>query len=111
MRALKINSTGGNMKNLQMIRSVKNSTFWNITIIKPPNILIYTLEFDLISWSDSYVSPYPRTIQWGGIINSTNTGYTLINSSILAAPYMFIGLGFFQAINDSSTLNYQINGS
>lgn len=84
LRGLSLNSTGGNMKNLQVLKNMHNDTYWNITIVKPANILIYFIEFDLIAMSTNFVENGTKTMQWIGSINSTSSGYTLTNTSIIS---------------------------
>lgn len=95
LRGMSLNSTGGNMKNMQLIKTIQNETFWNLTVVKPANILVNYLEFDLIAVSTNFVENYTRTMQWIGSINSTRSGYTITNTSILGQPMMFMGLSFF----------------
>lgn len=95
LRGMKLNSTGGNVKNIQLIKTMHNDTYWNITVVKPENIVISFLEFDLIAVSTNFVGTYTQFMYWLGSINSTSSGYTLTNTSILTQPMMLMGLSFF----------------
>lgn len=95
LRGLNLNSTGGNMKNFQLIKTIHNDTFWNLTVVKPANILVNFIDFDLIAVSTNFIGSTTRTMQWIGSINSTRSGYTLTNTSIFSQPMMFMGLSFF----------------
>lgn len=92
---MKLNSTGGNVKNIQLIKTMHNDTYWNITVVKPENIVISFLEFDLVAVSTNFVGTYTQVMYWLGSINSTSSGYTLTNTSILTQPMMLMGLSFF----------------
>lgn len=85
MKGFRVNSTGGNMKNIQIIKTVHNESFWNFTVVKPANMFIYFINFDFIAFSTNFVSASASS-GWGDSINSTRSGFTLTNSSIISQP-------------------------
>lgn len=84
LRGISINSTAGNVKNIQHLRSIINQTYWNFTFIKPANTLISFVEFDMIAMSTNFIHNSPLMILWGGSVNSTRSGFSFTNSSIVS---------------------------
>lgn len=111
LRGISINSWSGNVKNIQILKNIYNSSYWNMTIVKPSGMYINFVELTLIAYSTNHLDPTPYTMQWGGSINSTRSGMSDYNGTSVQPPMMFYGLSFFEAVNDNSTLSYALTSN
>jgi hypothetical protein len=111
LRGISINSWGGNVKNIQILKNVYNSTYWNFTIVKPPRMYIDFIQLTLVAYSSNHMDVSPFTMQWGGSINSTRLGMSDYNGTSVQPPMMLYGLNFFEAVNDNSTLSYALTSN